>query len=345
MFTNTLLTFHLGDKIGIGGEAAVYKAIDTQLSADIIIKKIPKKRFKGDMDKYFEESQKLYLSSHHNVVKIMYGCQDKEFIYLAMPLYSKGSLKSIIDNRFLTSREIIRYSLQFLSGLNYIHSKQLLHYDIKPENILIDDTNKASISDFGLAKYLGLYGFAIVEGTSEELAPPEYFSQTAHNIKFDIYQSGLTLFRICNGDEIFFQQLRDAYVSKSGNSFDNVIINIEREKFPNRNYFLPHIPKSLIRIIKKATKANPDDRYDSVIDILNDLSKIEDGNDWKYTKDDNVESWSQPNRSVTCTFNSTNNKYTILTLKNNKRKTLYCAALNDYKEAHDLLYNCLNTNW
>ncbi|WP_051289335.1 protein kinase family protein [Chryseobacterium daeguense] len=182
MFTNTLLTFHLGDSIGEGGEATVYKAFDTQLNADIVIKKISKTRFKGDLNKYFEESQKLYLSSHHNVVKIMYGCQDDEFIYLAMPLYVKGSLKSIYDERFLTCREIIRYSLQFLSGLNYIHSKQLLHYDIKPENILIDDTDKASVSDFGLAKYLGLYGFATVEGTTEELAPPEYFSQAAHNI-------------------------------------------------------------------------------------------------------------------------------------------------------------------
>lgn len=346
MFTNTLLTFHLGDRIGEGGEAAVYKAVDTQLNADIVIKKIPKTRFKGDINKYFEESQKLYLSSHHNVVKIIYGCQDDEFIYLAMPLYAKGSLKSIYDDRFLTCREIIRYSLQFLSGLNYIHSKQLLHYDIKPENILIDDTNKASISDFGLAQYLGMYGFATVEGTTPAFAPPEYFKQTEHNIKFDIYQSGLTLFRLCNGDEIFFQQLDDAsYNSKGTTSFDNLIASIDREKFPNRNYFLPHIPKSLIRVIKKAIKANPDDRYDSIIDILNDLSRIEDGNDWKYTKNDNIESWSQLNRSVTCTFNITNNKYTILALKNNKRKTLYCATLNDYKEAYNLLYNCLNTNW
>lgn len=344
MFTNTLLTFHLGNRIGEGGEASVHKAVDNQLNAEIVIKKIPKSRF-TDINKYFEESQKLYLSSHHNVVKIMYGCQDDDFVYLAMPLYIKGSLKSMIDTRFLTTKEIIRYSLQFLSGLNYIHSKQLLHYDIKPENILIDDTDKASISDFGLAQYLGMYGFATVEGTTPAFAPPEYFSQTLHNIKFDIYQSGLTLFRLCNGDDIFFQQLDDAHISKHGPHIDNLVKNINLERFPNRNYFLPHIPKSLIRIVKKSIKANPDDRYDSIIDILNDLSKIEDGNDWKYTKDGNIESWEQPGYLVTCTFNPTNNKYIILALKNNKRKSLYCATLDTYKEAYNLLYKCINTKW
>lgn len=344
MFTNTILNFTIGTQIGAGGEATVFIATDHQLNTDIVVKKIPKSNF-TDIDKFFDESRKLYLSQHHNVVKIMYGCQDLTYIYLAMPLYTKGSLKSIIDNRFLTEREIIRYSLQFLSGLNNIHSKGLLHYDIKPENILIDDSNKALISDFGLAEHMGAYGFATVNGTTQELAPPEYFSQPVHNMKFDIYQAGLTLFRICNGDAIFFEQLTNAFISRGISNPTNFINKVQRENFPNRSFFLPHISEQLRRVIRKALKADPNQRYNSVIEMLNSLSKIENANDWLYSTIANGEIWSKANYSVTCNYIDTSNNYKIVALKNTRRATKFCKTVATKSEAYQLLYDCLNSNW
>lgn len=344
MFTNTILSFTQGAQIGNGGEATVFTATDHQLNAEIVVKKIPKASF-TDINKFFEESKKLYLSKHHNVVKIMYGCQDKDHIYLAMPLYKNGSLKSVIDRKYLTEREIIRYSLQFLSGLNNIHSKGLLHYDIKPENILIDDSNKALISDFGLAEFMGAYGFANRTGTTEELAPPEYFFQPAHNIKFDIYQAGLTLFRICNGDEIFFEQLANAFLSKGVGDPKNFVKNIQKEIFPNRKFFLPHISEPLRRIIRKAIKADPDARYNSIIEMLNSLSKIENANDWVYSKTGNIETWLKPNYSVNCTYLNASGNYQITALKNSRRITKYCKTEDSQENANALLKNCLNSNW
>lgn len=345
MFTNTLLNFTLGAKIGNGGEAEVFIANDHQLNAEIVIKKIQKTKF-TDLTKFFEESKKLYLTRHHNVVKIMYGCQDNDHIYLAMPHYKNGSLKSIIDVRHLTSREIIRYSLQFLSGLNNIHSKKLIHYDIKPENILIDETNKALVSDFGLAEHMGIYGFAQISGTTRELAPPELFTQPVHNIKFDIYQAGLTLYRICNGDLIFADQLNNAFISRGITSDTNFVTNLTREKFPDRTFYLPHIPRSLRTVINTALKADPNQRYNSILEMLNDLSKIDTANDWQYSKNGHIESWTKPDEYiVTCSFDSVNNNFTILALKNNRRKTDYCKTVSTQNEAKTLLYNCLNNNW
>ena len=344
MFTNTILNFTLGAQIGSGGEAEVFLAFDHQLNAQVVVKKIPKTNF-TDLTKFFEESKKLYLTRHHNVVRIMYGCQDLDHIYLAMPYYTNGSLKSVIDGRFLTAREIIRYTLQFLSGLNNIHSKHLLHYDIKPENILIDDTNKALISDFGLAEYMGAYGFAYISGTTREFAPPELFSQAVHNVKFDIYQSGLTLYRICNGESIFLDQLTNAFISRGITNDANFINNIAREKFPNRSFYLPHIPRALRRVITKTLKANPSDRYNSVLEILNDLSKITNANDWVYSKTAHIENWTKPNYIVTCTFQHTHNNFTVVALKNGRRKTDYCSTLGTQTEAYNFLYDCLNTDW
>jgi serine/threonine protein kinase len=345
MFTNTLLNFTLKTKIGAGGEAEVFLADDHQLNAEIVIKKIPKSNF-TNLVGYFEESQKLYFTKHHNVVEIMYGCQDSTNIFLAMPYYSNGSLKTIIDSRYLTSREIIRYALQFLSGLNNIHSKQLLHYDIKPENILIDESNRALISDFGLAEYMGAYGFANISGTTKELAPPELFVQPVHNVKFDIYQAGLTLYRMCNGDGVFLNQLNDAFISGGIASDTNFINNLNREKFPDRTYYLPHIPRPLKKIITTALKANPNERYDSVLDILNDLSKISNASDWQYSKMGDIEQWvKMPNYLVTCTLDSGKNSYTIVALKNNRRNSKYCSTQSSKRDAHNAVYDCLNTDW
>lgn len=97
---------------------------------------------------------------------------------LAMPFFEKGSLKKLLDSRNLTVKEIIRYALQFLSGLNNIHSKGVLHFDLKPENILISDSNVAVISDFGLAEYIARTGTSRVGGVTPDIMPPEFYSQS-----------------------------------------------------------------------------------------------------------------------------------------------------------------------
>lgn len=92
-------------------------------------------------------------NAHPNVVQIQYACKDDKNVYIAMPFYKNGSLKSLMTKRMLTAREIIRYAIQFISGVAHIHSKGLLHLDIKPDNILLSDNDEALLSDFGLADY------------------------------------------------------------------------------------------------------------------------------------------------------------------------------------------------
>ncbi|MXD18237.1 protein kinase, partial [Escherichia coli] len=81
-------------------------------------------------EEFFQEARLLYASAHSNIVQICYAARDDKNIYIAMPFYSNGSLSSLMAQKNLTSREIIRYGIQFLSGLNHIHSKGLMHFDI-----------------------------------------------------------------------------------------------------------------------------------------------------------------------------------------------------------------------
>ena len=293
---NARLKFECLEEIGHEGRnSRVFVSTDKQLDCEIVVKEIPKITFR-DESLFFSEAQKLSISSHPNVVDIKFACEDDENIYLSMPYYKNGSLKRVIDSRFLTVREILRLSIQFLSGLHNIHTKGLIHFDIKPDNILISNSNEALLSDFGLSKAINNYGFAEMDLAYDPIRPPDSFTQTEHTKKYDIYQAGLTLYRMCNGNITFYQQFDE--ICQTDEDYEKGIMN---GIFPNRKYFLSHIPKSLKKIILKMLEINQDVRYGSVLEILNDLSLIDEVLDWQYSNDKNIEILSKSNN--THTFN------------------------------------------
>ncbi|MND90723.1 Serine/threonine-protein kinase PK-1 [compost metagenome] len=338
--TEARLRFTFLEQAGIGGEATVFKAKDLQLNSTIAIKRILKSSF-TDESKYFLESQKLHEAEHSFVVPIKFGCWDDDHVYLGMPYYVNGSLKDLMDKRFLTTREVVSYSRQFLSGLNSIHSKGLLHFDIKPENILINDAGQACVSDFGLAQYTGGYGFATVAGTTPIFAPPELFVQAQHNLKFDVYQSGLAMYRMCNGDKIFQEQANNAFISRGIIADVNFIKNLNRGKFPDRGNYLPHMPKKLRLLINKAMNPDPNKRYSTVIDMLNDLNQL-DVNDWQYSIDGDTEKWEKLDYVVTCSL--AKGYYVMTAIKNGRRKRDFCRKIS-LADKNSVTYNCLNTRW
>ena len=277
--------FELIEEIGQDGtNSKVFKAYDKQLDAQIVLKIIDIKHLTNP-DEYYEESRRLYLSTHKNVVEVKYACKDISNIFIAMPYYKKGSIKKLIDNKFLTVREIIKYSLDIISGLHNIHSKKLIHFDVKPDNILLSDSNDALISDFGLAKPTNLSGIAGQDRQYIKHKPPEAFEYDHFDLRYDIYQFGLTLYRMCNGNKNFNDQFRTYLDASETIDISKYKFDCKNGRFPDRNKYLYHIPQKLRRIIKKCLESNPDKRYSSIIDIANDLSEI-DGNllDWQYDR-------------------------------------------------------------
>jgi serine/threonine protein kinase len=263
------------DISGEGRNSRVFVALDHQLDAEIVVKEIPKSEFLNPND-YFTEARILYASKHPNIMEIQYASQDNDNIYLSMPLMKNGSLNSLINNRFLSVKEIIRYSLDFLSAVHFIHTKGLIHFDIKPTNILINDNGAAVLTDFGLSKYTDQYGLAIPEKIYTPHQVPESILRQDLTVQSDIFQCGMTLYRMCNGNEDFERQLDDV------NDIDAEVLN---GSFPNRQRYLPHIPKKLRDIINKALSVNENDRYANVLQIMNDLSKIDKNLEWEYNQD------------------------------------------------------------
>jgi Serine/threonine protein kinase len=272
---NKELTIHIrktSNDIGNdqGKNSETFVSIDEQLDAAFFTKQIKKTAFENIED-YFKEAKMLFACKHPHVAEIQYSSSDEEHIYVLMPLCHNGSIQDKIENSGLSRYLIIKHSLEFLSGLHFIHTKGIYHLDLKPTNILINNSGKAVITDFGLSKYRKENGLASVGGVYNKHRPPEGrhpdFCWEVDQ-RYDIYQAGLTIYRMCVGNEIFNRSCRPNV------SEEDVYRNMKSGTFPD----LSMIPKELgdlKKIIAKCTKFDPDDRYDDVMQIIDQFSKLE----------------------------------------------------------------------
>ncbi|PAE07792.1 serine/threonine protein kinase [Terribacillus saccharophilus] len=277
-YTDTILKFKPLREIGAEGRnSQVVIAHDPQLNAELVIKKITKKENMEEV-KFFEESQMLYATQHPNIMPIRYATQDEDFIYIAMEHYEKGSLNTLMNERHITARELIKFSLEFLSGVQFMHSKGLVHLDIKPTNILINNSNKAVVTDFGTSKYLNELGLVEIDPLYPLHFPPEAVNTDRASHLSDIYQIGLTMYRMANGNALFVRQLKDLNITSN----EELAASIKAGIFPKREMFLPHIPLSLRKIILKALSLKPEDRYEDVMSLMNELASLDKNLDWSY---------------------------------------------------------------
>ena len=305
MEINSRLNMKIIKKIPSQGvNSTLYLVEDTQLNEVFVLKQIDKNKIK-ESNKYFDEVRKMKKMEHKNVVKVNYATYDDEYIYISMPYYENGSLQNIIETRNLTVREIVKYSLDILSGLYYIHSNKILHCDIKPSNILIDKNNDAVLTDFGSSISLNSTGTGKLRNVYYKHIAPEQCYTSKVDIHVDIYQFGNTLYRMCNGEEEYNRQV------KSSRNLHDLKIAITKGNFPTRKKYYPHIPRSLIEITEKCISLEPQNRYDDALEILNDMAKIDTNLDWVYKKVDGIYKWS-------------NNEKEVFMYKKNKTWTVRC---------------------
>ena len=283
-----------------GVNSSLYMVKDLQVGSKFILKQIDKKGLK-EPERYFEESKKIYKLKHPNIMEIHSASYDNEYIYITMPYLKNGSLQHLIENQNLTLRQIIKYSLDFLSEIYYVHENNIVHCDIKPNNILISNEGSAILTDFGSALYLNNLGNARLKNVYYKHIAPEQCTNSTINKKIDIYQIGTTLYRLCNGNEEYNKQARRY------KDLNSLKIACAKGKFPIRKKYLPHIPKEMINIIEKCINVNTYDRYDNVLQIMNDISSINTHLDWYYNKENE--------EKFTWTLNTNDNYINIMLLK------------------------------
>lgn len=285
-----------------GANSTLYLVEDSQLNERFILKKIDKNKIK-ESNKYFDEVRKLQKIKCQNIVKLNYATYDDENIYISMPYYQNGSLEEIVNDKNLTVREIVAYSLDILTALYYIHEKNILHCDIKPSNILIDKNNKAVLTDFGSATYINSSGTGKLKNVYYKHIAPEQCLSSKVNIYVDIYQFGNTLYRLCNGEVEYNRQV------KKYKNLSELKMAISKGDFPIRKKYYPHIPKKLVDIVERCIEKDAQNRYENVLDILNDISQIDENLDWLYEDTKNSHRWILDNKIIS--MYKSNNRWIV----------------------------------
>ncbi len=301
MLLQVVVLENIGDE---GKNSDVWIVNDTQLEETLVLKEITKESLdKQNIQNYFLEAQILNNGKHPHIMPIRYAAQDEKKIYITMPYYKNGSLNKRMDTYTLSVRDIIKYSLDFLSGLLYLHIKGYLHLDIKPTNIIINDCDRGILTDFGLSRYLDENGMADQPLQYTMHTSPESFDMAVKTILDDIYQAGLTLYRLCNGNTNFHNQFQHL-LEENDYERDKIVNCIQKGQFPNRRYYLPHIPKRMRTIINKSIHIDPDKRYQNVLDIINVLSKIDENLDWtyNYNNEERTHVWVCDNQNSILTY-------------------------------------------
>ena len=272
------LSYERFEEIGIGEgmNSKVFRCSDSQTAGELAVKEIPKSTFGNVVSKYFEEAQTMFAVAHTNVVPIQYGCQTPDNIVLAMPYYRNGSLAKRILMKPLSLESALRTGQGVLAGIAQIHMQGYLHLDVRPPNILYASNGQPLVADFGQSRRFDTSGTVTAPETYIHAMPPETLNLGVATAASDVYQVGLLLYRAANGDPLVFST---SIRQERSTSFKE----IEAGKFPDRKRFLPHVPKRLRTIIRKALSIDPSSRYQSATDMADALAGVRLDLNWETT--------------------------------------------------------------
>lgn len=278
-----------------GKNSTVFIGKDMQMEKEFLIKQIKKEHLRQHTSDIFEEAKLLSKSSHRNIMPLQYSSYDEDFIYMAIPYFKNGSLDKFV-NCFSSNQKLIEYCLDFLSGLAHAHVLGILHLDIKPSNVVIDDSDRALLTDFGQSHILGDY-------ESVSFSKPIYTLNYSPNILVngevcvddDIYQVGLMLYRIFNN--FYYQESINNLKVNNTNNIQLAQLILE-QKFPSNN-FMPHIPTKIRNIIKKCLGRSKEN-YHSIIEVMNDMARVEKQLDvgYEYNSESETIKWKKRTKSA-----------------------------------------------
>lgn len=258
--------YQIVTKLGSGGTAVVYKAIDTVLNREVTVK-ILQEQFTTNQKfvlRFRKEAQAIAALSHPNIVSVYdVGTSEEGEQYLIMEYVEGKTLKEVIKKKGVLSLDrALDYTNQILAGLNHAHSFGVVHRDIKPQNIMITPTGQVKIMDFGLA--MNLTDTTITYDTSVfgsvYYIAPEIAQKGSGDARVDIYSTGIVLYEMLTGELPYTGDSPIAIALQHVEGDYTPIDEIDEE-----------IPYEVARIVDKAMAVNPANRYGSAKVMMDDI--------------------------------------------------------------------------
>ena len=255
--------YEIIEQVGVGGMSYVYKAYDPRRKKIVAIKMLRDELSIDEefVNKFKSEALACKDIRQENVISAYDVVDEGNMHYIVMEYIEGKTLNKYIKEREkLTNEETIDISLQVAKGIRAAHRKGIIHRDIKPQNIVIDSRHVAKITDFGIARAITSTTKNIsVIGTVHYISP-EQVRNTKVDFRSDIYSFGCSMYEMITGEVPF-----------EGETPLDIIISHLRTNLNPPHLKNPGIYKSLEKIILKATRMVPRERYQSVEEMIKDL--------------------------------------------------------------------------
>lgn len=255
--------YEVVEKVGTGGMADVYRAMDHRLNRYVAVK-ILKNEYSEDtkfVTKFRQEAQAVACLSHPNVVAVYDVGEEQGMHFIVMEFVEGITLKSYIEKKGkLSVREAVGIGIQIASGLEAAHNSHIIHRDIKPQNILISRDGTAKVTDFGIAKAASSNTITASAMGSVHYISPEQARGGFSDEKSDVYSLGVTMYEMLSGTLPFTGESAVAVA----------LAHIQEEAVP-LTAMDATIPKGISDIVAKCMQKKADFRYPTSADLIADL--------------------------------------------------------------------------
>lgn len=258
--------YEIIEQIGTGGMSDVYKAKCHKLNRFVAIK-VMKSEFSEDktfVSKFRAEAQSVAGFTHPNIVNVYDVGDENGIYYIVMELVEGITLKKYIEKRGrIPFKEAVSIAIQVANGLDAAHKHNIVHRDIKPQNIIISKEGKVKVTDFGIAKVAS----SSTINSSSTMGSVHYISPEQarggySDARSDLYSLGITIFEMLTGTVPF-----------DGDSTVAVAVQHIQDEIPAPSTVTDDIPLSIDRIVLKLTQKKPDRRYQTAAELITDLKK------------------------------------------------------------------------
>ncbi len=258
--------YEILEKIDSGGMADIYRAVCTKTKRTVAVK-VLKDKFSivpEYVRRFKKEAETVFTLEHENIVSVTDIGFDEGVYYIVMEYIEGSTLKALIEkNGRIGEKEAVKYAIQVCSALSAAHKKGIIHRDVKPHNILINNEDNVKLTDFGIAQSIS----SIEDQENKVIGSVHYISpEQARGEKIDtrsdIYSLGIVLYEAVTG-----------ILPHTGGKTVSVALKHINEQITPPSAVNSDISEALNYIILKATSKNKKDRYQSVIQLKNDLTR------------------------------------------------------------------------